>query len=315
MSVPETEHRMLLLTDNTPLSASIDEFLPKHRFAMTVLAGGRRLVRELNDLMKKERFDIVIIDMVSLIYGGSDLVRRIRSADERAGIVLIAGHGSGTLAVEHFKDGADDFVTRPVNGDHMLMVLDRVIQKKSHMNADRDPYRNTPVVDGLTGLYNRSYFQERAIQEINASRRSKGGFSILLMEIGGLQEINSSFGRHAGDVVLKTVSARLQKQCRGCDTVARWGGDEFGVILRDASSVEARRVADRIMASVQSGEYGEIGDSPVSASIGISSYPGHAEEMKDLLSKADSALSRSRSYGGGGCSLYGNGECGNGAAV
>jgi diguanylate cyclase (GGDEF)-like protein len=309
-----TAYRILFLTDNTPLTAAMEEYLAGGAFAITVMPGGRKLVRSMTDLMKKERFDIVLVDMVSLIYGGSDLVRRIKTADDRAGIVLLASHGSGTLAVEHMKDGADDFVPRPIKREHLLMVLNRVIDKKKRMNADRDPYRHTPMVDDLTGLYNRSYFQERAIQEINASRRSKGGFSIILMEIGGLKEINSSYGRLAGDRVLKNVSALVQKQCRGCDTVARWGGDEFSIILRDASSEEARRVANRIMASVQAGEYDGIEDRSIQTSIGISSYPGHAEDMKDLLGKADLALTRSRSFGGG-SSLYGNGECSNGAAL
>lgn len=309
MSVPETEYRILLLTDNTPLSATIGEFLPKATYGMTVLPGGRRLVRAMTDLLKTERFDAVIIDMVSLIYGGRDLVSRIRNIDDRAGIILIAGHGSGTLAVEHFNEGADDFVTRPVKRDHLLMVLDRVIGKRKIMNADRDPYRHTPLVDGLTGLYNRSYFQERGLQEIHSSRRERRGFSILLMEIEGLKQINCDFGRHAGDGVLKSVSGRLQKLCRGGDTVARCGGDEFGIILHQAEPETARRVADRIMASVTAGPYDEIENRTISASIGISSYPNHAEDMKGLLLKADTALTRSRSFGGG-CSLYGNGEGG-----
>ena len=314
MNTSSAAYRILFLTDNTPLTAAMEEYLAGGAFTITVLPGGRRLARAMTDLMKKERFDVVLIDMVSLIYGGSDLVRRIKAADDRAGIVLLAGHGPGTLAVEHIKDGADDFVPRPINRDHLLMVLNRIIEKKMRMNADRDPYRHTPMVDGLTGLYNRSYFQERAIQEISASRRSKGGFSILLVEIGGLKEINNSYGRLAGDRLLRDVSARVQKQCRGCDTVARWGGDEFGIILHDASSEEARRVAGRIMASVQAGEYDGIEDRSLQTSIGISSYPGHAEDMKGLLSKADIALTKSRSFGGG-SSLYGNGECSNGAAL
>lgn len=309
MSVPETEHRILFLTDNTPLSATIEEFLPKAKYGMTVLPGGRKLVRALTELLKKDRFDIIIIDMVSLIYGGRDLVRRIRDLDNRAGIILIAGHGSGSLAVEHYSEGADDFVTRPVKRDHLLMVLDRVIGNRKILNADRDPYRHTPLVDGLTGLYNRSYFQERGLQEISASRRERKGFSVLLMEIDGLKQINSDFGRQTGDGVLKSVSERLQKLCRGGDTVARCGGDEFGIILHQAEPETARRVADRIMASVTAEPYDGIENRTISASIGISSYPGHAEDMKGLIMKADTALTRSRSFGGG-CSLYGNGECG-----
>ncbi len=307
MSVTETEHRILLLTDNTPLSASIEEFLPKTRFVMTVLPGGRKVVRALTDLLKKERYDIILIDMVSLIYGGRDLVSRIRDFDNRAGIVLIAGHGSGSLAVEHFNEGADDFVTRPVKRDHLLMVLNRVIENKTLLNADRDPYRHTPLVDTLTGLYNRSYFQERGLQEISASRRMSKGFSVLLMEIEGLKQINTDFGRRAGDEFLKHVSGRLQKLCRGGDTVARCGGDEFGIILHEAEPETARRVADRIMASVTAEPYDGLEDRTITASIGISSFPKHAEDMKGLLLKADTALTRSRSYGGG-CSLYGNGE-------
>ena len=133
------------------------------------------------------------------------------------------------------------------------------------------------------------------------------------MEIEGLKQINSDFGRRTGDGVLKSVSQRLQKLCRGGDTVARCGGDEFGIILHEAEPESARRVADRIMASVTAQPYDGIENRTISASIGISSYPRHAEDMKGLLLKADTALTKSRSFGGG-CSLYGNGECGSSPA-
>jgi diguanylate cyclase (GGDEF)-like protein len=169
---------------------------------------------------------------------------------------------------------------------------------------EREPYRQSRLVDSLTGLYNRSYFRERVIQEITSYQRKKGKFSVLFMEICGMKKINDDFGREAGDDLLKSVSASIQGQCRECDTIARCGGDEFGIILPDASSESVSLIAGRILGAVSSGQYHCINNGPIAASIGISSFPKHAEDSRELLRKADRALSHSRESGSNRCTLY-----------
>lgn len=298
--------RILLVTDNVAMVTAITGFLDEERFAIATCPGSSRIIRIVSSMLEKEPFDAVIIDMVALIYAGNELLKEVKKADKRPAVILITGNSAAAMAMDYVNRGVSDILTRPVNRDHLLMVLSRIMERKQLLAEaqEREPYRQTRLVDSLTGLYNRSYFRERVVQEISASRRKKGKFSVIFMEIRGLKEINDDFGRDAGDDLLKSVSASIQEQCRDCDTIARCGGDEFGIILPDASPETAPAIAGRILAAVSSGQYHCIKNSTVAASIGISSFPSHADDSRELLRKANRALSHSRESGCNLCTLY-----------
>ncbi|MBN2159216.1 MAG: diguanylate cyclase [Spirochaetes bacterium] len=298
--------RVLLVTDNVAMVTAITGFLDGERFSISTCPGSNRIIRIVSLMLEKERFDAVIIDMVALIYAGNELLKEVRKAAMRPAVILITGNSAAAMAMDYINRGVSDILTRPVNRDHLLMVLNRVMERKQMLAEaqEREPYRQTRLVDSLTGLYNRSYFRERVEQEISFSRRKKGKFSVIFMEIHNLKKINDDFGREAGDDLLKSVSANIQELCRDCDTIARCGGDEFGIILPDASSETVQSVAGRILGAVLSGRYLCINNGPVAASIGISSFPKHAEEPRELLRKADRALTHSRESGSNRYTLY-----------
>jgi diguanylate cyclase (GGDEF)-like protein len=309
MSSTNGNMNVLLVTDNQSLVASVQEYLAGSAYSVTACAGKSGITESVSAALGKEPFDIVIIDMIMLVYAGRGLIREVKMNNGKPEIILIAGPGSASIAKEYLKKESSDCIQRPVNKDHLLALLDQAADRRLNARASRepDPYRQTSLVDSLTGLYNRSYFRERVMQEVSVSRRKKKNFSVLLMEIKDLQKINKDFGRKAGDDVLKSVSEYIQDQCRGSDTVARCGGDEFGIILSEASSEAARKIADRIIASVSAGKLQCINNGTVCASIGISSYPQIAADSRDLLTQADSALRHSRTSGENSYTLYESG--------
>lgn len=297
---------ILLVTDNSPMAASIRDNLAKRNYSVEICPGGRRVVRDVIDALGEREFDIVIMDIVFLIYAGRGTIREIKRADENIDLILIAGHGSITMAVDYLNDGVSDFVSRPVNMDHLAIILKRVMERRNLLREARE-HRLSKVetpVDGLTGLFTRSYFRARVVQEISESRRKKRDLSILFLEVDNLKDINDDFGQQAGDDVLKIVSASVRKICRDYDIVTRSGGDEFAVILPDATRDTALLIADRILNEISGGNYRDINDRKITASIGISSYPCHAESPEDLLKSADAALVISRKNGKNRYTLY-----------
>lgn len=296
----ETMFTVLVVTDNRALAASVQEYLAGSRYSAAVCSGRTGIVRAVAEAIRKDSVDIVVIDMAMLVSAGRELVRTVRKAEGRPDIVMLGGGDLASLNADEMKKAVHDFAPPELDRDHLLSLLDQAADRRQRIKASQepDPYRQTSLVDRLTGLYNRSYFRERVEQEISAARRKKGDFSVLLIEIRDLKTINEDLGRHAGDDVLKRVSASLQEHCRGCDTIARCGGDEFGIILSDASAEGARKIAERILSSFASDPGRDTGGRPVNAAIGISSYPQHAEESEELLRKADLALRASRSAGG-----------------
>ncbi len=151
--------------------------------------------------------------------------------------------------------------------------------------------------DPLTGLVNRSLFHERVAQALLAHARSAGAFAVFFIDLDGFKEVNDGFGHSVGDTVLREVADRLRACVRDSDTVARFGGDEFAILVdRLAAPEEANVTAARIVAAVQApidlGSRATI----VTASVGVALNRG-GDSADDILREADLAMYTAKSTG------------------
>jgi diguanylate cyclase (GGDEF)-like protein/PAS domain S-box-containing protein len=152
--------------------------------------------------------------------------------------------------------------------------------------------------DALTGLPNRTLFNERLRRLVIESRRSKSNVGLMFIDLDGFKAINDTLGHDAGDALLKGAAERLLKSVREADTVARLGGDEFTVIMPLLDSLEgAARVAARILAALTRPFDLNGHEGRVSASIGISICPGQAATAEQLLHNADAAMYHAKRQG------------------
>jgi diguanylate cyclase (GGDEF)-like protein/PAS domain S-box-containing protein len=145
--------------------------------------------------------------------------------------------------------------------------------------------------DGLTGLYNRRFLMEQIEREFARVERSKGSFSMIMLDLDGLKRINDRYGHHEGDAFLKELGRIIRKSTRASDVAARWGGDEFMVLAPDTSSERASVIGERIRLRVE--HYRPVVEGEevcASVSVGIASYPSHASEVTELLRRADEAM-------------------------
>lgn len=154
--------------------------------------------------------------------------------------------------------------------------------------------------DSLTGLPNRLLFNDRLGQAITLARRDASQFALLYLDLDKFKPVNDTLGHDAGDRLLKRVAERIRAQVRESDTVARVGGDEFTVILRDISSrQDAAAVAEKIIATVAAPFL--LGTPPqaveIGTSIGIAVYPADAEDHETLIKLADAAMYGAKSRG------------------
>ncbi|HAF45350.1 MAG TPA: PAS domain S-box protein [Gallionellaceae bacterium] len=151
--------------------------------------------------------------------------------------------------------------------------------------------------DELTGLPNRALFLDRLRQAIAHSERSESTFAVLFIDLDNFKVINDSMGHAAGDDLLKEISARLRDCVRGGDTVARFGGDEFALLIEEASVAEAEMTAHRIAdAMLRPHPIGRQNVYP-GASIGICLYPNDGVDPETLLKNADSAMYQAKDGG------------------
>lgn len=156
------------------------------------------------------------------------------------------------------------------------------------------------TTDGLTGLYNHRYFQERLALELEKAARSGEPLSVALTDIDHFKGFNDTFGHQEGDVVLRRVAQLVRDQVRpGQDIVARYGGEEFVVIMPNCDVVEARQVVDALRAHCADTLIGGTGPEAraITISIGICTFPQGAQEQRDLIHEADKALYKAKHAG------------------
>jgi diguanylate cyclase (GGDEF)-like protein len=153
-------------------------------------------------------------------------------------------------------------------------------------------------VDWLTGLFNMKYFDYQAAQELARSERYERPLSLLMLDSDNLKVVNDTYGHQWGDKLITGIAQLAVQHSRLSDTVVRYGGDEFLILLPETDPVGARFMAERIRAAIE--ERGLRVDSrsvKTTVSIGLASFPKDASDVMGLVARADAALYQSKQAG------------------
>jgi diguanylate cyclase (GGDEF)-like protein len=173
------------------------------------------------------------------------------------------------------------------------------------------------MVDGLTGLFMRRYFDARIEEEIERSKRYGSAFSVVMVDVDDFKRLNDAHGHLIGDRVLRGIANVVKSQMRGVDTAARYGGEELALILPRTEMVGAYNVGERIRAAIAELRITTDAEAAqtlrVTASFGIASYPeSKARDGEDLVRRADRALYRAKKTGKNRVELYWSDDSGPG---
>jgi diguanylate cyclase (GGDEF)-like protein/PAS domain S-box-containing protein len=152
--------------------------------------------------------------------------------------------------------------------------------------------------DGLTGLFNRRRFEEEVERHITQARRYGMPGALFLIDVDGLKAINDSRGHKSGDAVLVAVAGALRRRLRQSDVIARFGGDEFAVLLPHASAADAATVGAALAAIVREEVATPTG--PVTVSVGVGELGNELASADEALARADASMYRAKARGGDG---------------
>lgn len=240
-------------------------------------------------------YDLVITDiLVEGPLSGVGLLRQIRGLDdERRHIPVLAISGLDDTArrIEILRQGANDYIAKPVVEEELRARVTNLLAAKHLFDTVREQQKKLEefaVTDQLTGLYNRHFLHEAAQQAVANANRHNHPLSLLLLDLDHFKHINDSHGHDVGDQVLREVGALLRKNCRDGDVAARFGGEEFVLLLLECRLEDAQIKAERLRAEI---EAARPAGHKITASIGVTTLAvGRQTRFEQLFKQADTAV-------------------------
>jgi diguanylate cyclase (GGDEF)-like protein len=183
------------------------------------------------------------------------------------------------------------FFMKPWENDVLRMQM---LECLSHhqLLTERDLLEKLAVTDPVTHLHNHRYFQDTIRIEVERSKRHNRRLGVVMIDIDGFKKYNDQFGHPQGDQLLKSAAKVFLSTLRNLDSICRYGGDEFAVILPDTSVADTLEVAERLRKNFNSQSPGGL-----TLSLGVAGFPDHAATAQDLIAKADQALYEAKNKG------------------
>ncbi len=278
-SILDAQDNMVILTDlENPIDANkkffeyfqvndLEEFLVKHNSILDVF-------KRDNNLLNKDIFE-----------NSENWISKLSELNEI----------DRTVKIEN-KDGEDRVFTINIDdyeqkGEHYVISFTDITELKEKSNLLEYQANH----DQLTGLFNRQKFNEIFKKEIKREKRYNNNLSLIIFDIDNFKNFNDDFGHNVGDEVLKIISKVLLENIREHDSVARWGGEEFLVLLPQTDELGAKNVAEKIRKAIESYKRDDI-PRQITASFGVTRFKEDDNETS-VLKKADDALYKAKKEG------------------
>jgi two-component system cell cycle response regulator len=305
--------RLLIIEDDVDQRELLRETLEDHFGGVTVV-GAACMAEAL--AQQVDTFDLILCDYNLPDCSGMELLEEIRRRCNTP-VIMVTGENVGNTAVEAIKRGATDYVVKlgeylftiPLIVEKNLTVakvkreneqlrteleraLSEVQLKASLLEQSLQRVEQMAATDPLTGLYNRRHFSRVLEQLFAEAQRHDKELSCVMIDLDGYKQLNDSFGHQVGDQILVTAGKVIGTNLRKMDVAARYGGDEFVLLLPQAGPAESQTVAGRIREEFRSAS-SQLLKRPlgVTMSIGIASLSiGRPTAADQLVAQADSAL-------------------------
>ncbi|MDJ0832385.1 MAG: diguanylate cyclase [Gammaproteobacteria bacterium] len=301
-----SEGKILFIEDSKSVAHLIITALEQHNyqvdFHMSADNAWNEFIEEVSYGSDFAAYDLIITDVnVEGEMNGLDLTRKVRQLDDARGfipIMAITAQADADLRLSLFQASVSDFIQKPILVDELLVRVKNLITNKRLLDKVHDQRRELftlATTDKLTGCQNRHSLMEYAAKFISQAIRHQFAVSLMVIDLDHFKQINDTHGHAVGDIVLQEIGRLLNDSFREGDMVARFGGEEFVVLLDHTSLQQGLRVAEKLRQKIEDLQPHQL---PVSASIGIASLePGMDLNFETLFHNADLGVYQAKENG------------------
>lgn len=252
----------------------------------------------------RRRFDLVLTDHSLPMANAFHLLFELQQRELLIPVIVLTRDGEARVAREAFQRGVDDYLLKEeLESISLFDVIGNAIEKRRgrEEQVQRELIlREQAERDGLTGLFNHRYFVDAVEREFARARRYRRPLSLLMIDLDGFKTINDTCGHPQGDQVLRQVARLILQSVRFVDVAARYGGDEFSIILPETDLRAAVRLGERIIREIKKNPFlHEKRIFPLSASIGVATHRPAQNAVGNLIREADLALYEAKKKGRG----------------
>ena len=295
---------VLIAEDDAPSCRILQSLLTKWGYTVTAAADGDEAWRILEETRQES---LVILDWMMPGIEGPEIVRRLRAREEsdQHYIIIMTSSSSEDAAALALDAGADDFISKPFNsnelrarvavGNRVILLHQALMDKLHKLEAASEIISRLAGTDALTGLHNRRSFSEHFTMAASAARRNGYPLSLISIDLDHFKCVNDTLGHNVGDLLLTEFSSLIAGMLRAEDMAARWGGEEFIILLSHSDENAAAALAERIRSSFERTP-NSAAPLPLTASFGVAESRA-GEEEKELIKRADLALYRAKNEG------------------
>jgi len=293
-ATPIEPYRVLIMDDSRSQAMFCEKALTAAGMITHVVTDPMKILNAMEDFEP----EIIVMDMYMPGCTGTELASVIRQQTQylRLPILFLSAEDDKDIQLEAMSQGGDDFLTKPIDPKHLSTTVQNRGQRARVLN-------NLIVRDSLTGLFNHTHILDRLYLACRKAKENNTQVCFAMVDIDFFKKVNDNYGHPVGDKVISALSLFLKQRLRKTDSIGRYGGEEFAVILPDTSGEDARHVMNDIREVFSQLEHsaGET-EFKVSFSCGLCSFTGTNADT--LVKEADEALYEAKRQGRNNVQLY-----------
>ena len=286
------QYKVMVAEDSAPFRSALKKILTSLQFQVFTAAHGEEAMSYFAD---NPDMKLILCDYRMPVKDGLEVLKEIRAAGDKnqIGVLMMTSPSENVNGAIFLKNGANDFIAKPFVKEELICRVNNLIEAMENINQIAD-FANK---DFLTGVYNRRYFYDDMNEYLAYAEERAEPYAVAMLDIDHFKQINDTYGHDGGDRALKTLAKKLIDETKKGDLVARFGGEEFCIVLKNVSNEDAVKFFVNLRASIANCKVRLKKEQiKITVSIGLA-FSRSDYRLDELLELADEALYRAKENG------------------